>query len=58
MDNVKAVNYYEMGAKANHAKCIYNLALHYQKGIGVKVDEEKARELLAKYDELMKKSDK
>lgn len=58
MDNIKAVNYYEMGAKANHAKCIYNLALHYQKGIGVKMDMEKASELLAKYDELIKKSDK
>ena len=58
MDSVKAVHYYEIGENHNHAKCIYNLAFHYKNGIGVKKDEEKANQLLAKYELLNKNNDK
>ena len=58
IDNVKAIHYYEIGENHSHAKCIYNLAFHYKNGIGVKKDEEKANQLLIKYEQLNKNNDK
>ena len=41
---------YEIGANHDNIKCMYALAMHYQKGIGVKQDLEKSKALLERIE--------
>ena len=40
-DIKKAIYYYELGANANHVKCIKNLIFHYENGVGVIANKKK-----------------
>ena len=51
LDLDKAISLYELGAKNGHKKCIKNLAIHYQNGIGVKQDKKRSEQLLKQINE-------
>ena len=51
LDLGKAISLYELGAKNGHKKCIKNLAIHYQNGIGVKQDKKRSEQLLKQINE-------
>ena len=48
----EAISFFQKAASANNEKAIYNMALCYLNGIGVKADNQKAVELLQKASDL------